>query len=276
MGFVQALPHQRLEDQVSHPRGRNTLELVRIEAVEVPKRGQNQVAATRRIRVDVIEVMETGWILGCVAERHGRRRKHAGQIRGYQEQRYKKQQAMASVAPPRAHPRHVRSRHFVYHCLWIRYHSLASAARLPKMFSRNDQESKMGFLTGKRALVVGVASERSIAWGIAEAMHREGAEIAYTYQNERLQSRVEKCAQQTNSKIVLPCDVANDSEIDAVFDGIAKHWDGLDSIVHAVGYAPLELLAGYYLDTVTRDGFQIAHDISSYSFAALAKARRPL
>ncbi len=134
----------------------------------------------------------------------------------------------------------------------------------------------MVFLTGKRALIVGVASERSIAWGIAEAMHREGAEIAYTYQNERLQSRVEKCAQQTNSKIVLPCDVANDSEIDAVFDGIAKHWDSLDIIVHAVGYAPRELLAGNYLDTVTRDGFRIAHDISSYSFAALAKAGRPL
>jgi enoyl-[acyl-carrier protein] reductase I len=134
----------------------------------------------------------------------------------------------------------------------------------------------MGFLDGKRALIVGVASDRSIAWGIAEAMHREGAEIAYTYQNEKLLSRVQKFAQQTNSGIVLPCDVASDEQIAMVFDGIAKHWDGLDIIVHSVAYAPRELLAGNYLDTVTRDGFRIAHEISSYSFAALAKAGRPL
>jgi enoyl-[acyl-carrier protein] reductase I len=134
----------------------------------------------------------------------------------------------------------------------------------------------MGFLAGKRALIVGIASDRSIAWGIAEAMHREGAELAFTYQNEKLLSRVEKIAQQTGSKIVLPCDVSSDEQIQGVFDGIARQWDGLDIIIHSVAYAPREELAGGYLDSVTRSGFNMAHEISSYSFAALAKAGRPL
>lgn len=134
----------------------------------------------------------------------------------------------------------------------------------------------MGFLTGKRALITGVASDRSIAWGIAEAMHRQGAELAFTYQNEKLLSRVQKIAQQTGSQIVLPCDVGSDEQIQSVFDAIAKRWDGLDIIVHAVAYAPREELAGNYIDSVTRDGFRTAHDISSYSFAALAKAGRTL
>jgi enoyl-[acyl-carrier protein] reductase I len=134
----------------------------------------------------------------------------------------------------------------------------------------------MGFLNGKRALITGVASDRSIAWGIAEAMHRQGAELAFTYQNEKLLSRVQKIAQQTGSQIVLPCDVASDEQIQSVFDAIAKQWDGLDVIIHAVAYAPREELAGNYIDSVTRDGFRIAHEISSYSFAALAKAGRAL
>jgi len=134
----------------------------------------------------------------------------------------------------------------------------------------------MGFLAGKRALIVGVASDRSIAWGIAEAMHRQGAELAFTYQNEKLLSRVQKIAQQTGSKIVVPCDVSSDEQIQSVFDAIAKQWDGLDIIVHSVAYAPREELAGTYIDSVTRDGFRIAHEISSYSFAALAKAGRAL
>ena len=134
----------------------------------------------------------------------------------------------------------------------------------------------MGFLTGKRALIVGVASDRSIAWGIAEAMHRQGAELAFTYQNEKLLSRVQKIAQQTGSKIVVPCDVSSDEQIQSVFDAVAKQWDGLDIIVHSVAYAPREELAGTYIDSVTRDGFRIAHEISSYSFAALAKAGRAL
>jgi enoyl-[acyl-carrier protein] reductase I len=134
----------------------------------------------------------------------------------------------------------------------------------------------MGFLNGKRALVVGLASNRSIAWGIARAMHREGAELAFTYQNEKLGGRVEKLAAECDSGIVLPCDVSSDEEIEAVFTGLGRHWDGLDIIVHSVAYAPADQLSGDYLDCVNREGFRIAHDISSYSFAALAKAGRPM
>jgi len=134
----------------------------------------------------------------------------------------------------------------------------------------------MGFLSGKRALIVGIASERSIATGIAHAMHREGAELAFTYQNERLQSRVEKVAEACGSDVLAPCDVSEDSEIDDAFGIIAKSWDHLDIIVHAVGFAPRDQVSGEYLEAVTREGFRIAHDISSYSFAALAKAGRPM
>lgn len=134
----------------------------------------------------------------------------------------------------------------------------------------------MGFLHGKRALIVGVASPRSIAWGIAEAMHEQGAELAFTFQNEKLLSRVEKIAEQTGSGIILPCDVASDAEINNVFSELHKHWDYYDILVHSVGFAPREQLEGDYMDVITREGFQIAHDISSYSFAALAKAGLPL
>lgn len=134
----------------------------------------------------------------------------------------------------------------------------------------------MGFLNGKRALIVGLASNRSIAWGIAQAMHREGAELAFTYQNEKLQGRVEKLSAECDSSITLPCDVASDEQIDAVFTELKKHWDGLDIIIHSVAFAPREELEGGYLDSVTREGFKTAHDISSYSFSALAKAGRPM
>jgi enoyl-[acyl-carrier protein] reductase I len=134
----------------------------------------------------------------------------------------------------------------------------------------------MGFLAGKRALIAGVASERSIAWGIAKAMHREGAEIAYTYQNDKLKERVEKFAQQTGSSIVLPCDVASDEQIDGLFAALKQRWDGLDIIVHSVAFAPREQLSGNIADATTRDGFRIAHDISVYSFLALAKAGYPM
>ena len=134
----------------------------------------------------------------------------------------------------------------------------------------------MGFLEGKRALIVGVASPRSIAWGIAEAMHEQGAELAYTFQNDRLKTRVEKIATATGSNIVIPCDVASDEEINDAFTELATHWDGFDILVHSVGFAPREQLDGDFIDAVTREGFQIAHDISSYSFAALAKAALPL
>lgn len=132
----------------------------------------------------------------------------------------------------------------------------------------------MGFLQGKRALIVGVASERSIAWGIAKAMHREGAVIAYTYQNDKLKERVEKLAVQTGSDICLACDVASDEQIEAVFEQLSGRWDGLDILVHSVAYAPREQLSGNLTEVATREGFRIAHDISSYSFIALAKAAR--
>lgn len=134
----------------------------------------------------------------------------------------------------------------------------------------------MGFLSGKKILIVGVASKLSIASGIAEACHREGAELAFTYQNEKLKPRVEGFAENWGSDITLPCDVADDAEIDTVFAELGKLWDGLDGIVHAVGYAPGHELDGNYVDVTTREGFQIAHDISSYSFVALAKAGREM
>lgn len=134
----------------------------------------------------------------------------------------------------------------------------------------------MGFLAGKKVLIVGIASKLSIATGIANAFHREGAEIALTYQNEKLKKRVEGFGSQWGSEIILPCDVADDAQITAVFDEIAKIWDGIDIIIHSVGYAPAHELDGDYVDATTREGFQIAHDISSYSFVALAKASREL
>ena len=134
----------------------------------------------------------------------------------------------------------------------------------------------MGFLTGKRALITGVASTRSIAWGIAQAMHREGAELAFTYQGDKIRSRVEDAATEVGSSIVLPCDVANDGDIESVFTALAEQWDSLDILIHAIGFAPREQLQGRFIDSVTREGFGIAHDISAYSFAAMGKAALPL
>ncbi|QKT02543.1 enoyl-ACP reductase [Ectothiorhodospiraceae bacterium 2226] len=132
----------------------------------------------------------------------------------------------------------------------------------------------MGFLNDKRALIVGAASTRSIAWGIAQAMHREGAELAFTYQNDKLRERVEKMAADCGSSIALPCDVGSDEEIDSLFTRLREHWDHVDVIVHSVAFVPRAALEGDYLEAVNRDFFKIAHDISSYSFAALAKAGR--
>ncbi len=134
----------------------------------------------------------------------------------------------------------------------------------------------MGLLDNKRALVVGVASNRSIAWGIAQAMHREGAQIALTYQNEKLQKRVEKFASELDSKITLPCDVSSDTQIQSVFGDLSKYWDSFDILVHSIAFAPRELLDGEYLKNVTREGFRMAHEISSYSFSALAEASREM
>jgi len=134
----------------------------------------------------------------------------------------------------------------------------------------------MGFLTGKRILVTGVASKLSIAFGIAQAMHREGAELAFTYQNDKLKGRVEEFAAQLGSSIVLPCDVAEDASIDALFTELAKVWPKFDGFVHSIGFAPADQLDGDYVNAVTREGFKIAHDISAYSFVAMAKACREM
>ena len=136
----------------------------------------------------------------------------------------------------------------------------------------------MGFMAGKRALIVGVASDRSIAAGIAEAFAREGAELAFTYQNDKLRSRVVKLAERLgqNTDLLYPCDVASDEEIDAVFAGLGKAWDGLDVLVHSVGFAPRDQLAGGFVESITREGYQVSHDISAYSLAALAKAALPM
>jgi len=135
----------------------------------------------------------------------------------------------------------------------------------------------MGFLTGKRALIVGLLSNRSIAYGIAQAMKREGAEIALTYQTERFEDRVKKFGAEFETDIVLPCDVADDSQIDALFNSLKERWtDGFDILVHSVAFVPKDALDGDYMDKVDREYFRIAHDISSYSFTALAKGAMPL
>ena len=134
----------------------------------------------------------------------------------------------------------------------------------------------MGFLHGKRALITGILSQRSIAWGIANAMHREGAQLAFTYVDEKLKDRVDEAAATFGSNIVLPCDVSRDEDIAALFESLSKHWDGFDILVHSIGFAPREALQGEFLDGLNRENFAIAHDISSYSLAALAKAARPL
>lgn len=132
----------------------------------------------------------------------------------------------------------------------------------------------MGFLPDKRVLITGVASNRSIAYGVARVMHREGARIALTYQTEKLKSRVEDLGAECEAELVLPLDVTSDDQIAAVFRDLSGHWGGLDAIVHSIGFAPREQLEGDYIDAVTREGFAVTHDISAYSFAALAKAGR--
>lgn len=134
----------------------------------------------------------------------------------------------------------------------------------------------MGFLAGKRAVIIGLASNRSIAWGIAEAMRREGAELAFGYQTDKLRARVEGMAAELGSSLVLPLDVADDRQIDAFFASLGQTWDGFDILVHSVAFAPADQLDGRYLDAVTREGFRVAHDVSSYSLAALAKKCEPL
>ena len=133
----------------------------------------------------------------------------------------------------------------------------------------------MGFLNGKRILVTGLISNRSIAFGIANALHKQGAKLAFSYQNERFEKRVCDMAKQWDSTLVFPCDVSSDEEIDDFFKTLKQHWDHFDGLIHAIAFAPKEQLEGNYMDHVSREGFKIAHDISSYSFAALGKAARP-
>ncbi len=134
----------------------------------------------------------------------------------------------------------------------------------------------MGFLAGKRILVTGMLSNRSIAYGIAKACEREGAELAFTYQGERTRERVLGLAQEFGSKLVFEMDVASDEQIAGAFASLAREWDGLDGVVHSIAFVPKEALSGDYLSSVNREYFRIAHDISSYSFTALAKAALPL
>lgn len=134
----------------------------------------------------------------------------------------------------------------------------------------------MGFLAGKKILITGLLSNRSIAYGIATAAKREGAELAFTYQGEGVRERVEKLAPDFGSTIILPCDVASDESMDSLFTELGKRWDGLDGLVHSIGFAPREAIAGDFLTGITRENFRIAHDISSYSFAALARGALPM
>jgi enoyl-[acyl-carrier protein] reductase I len=134
----------------------------------------------------------------------------------------------------------------------------------------------MGFLQGRRILVTGMLSNRSIAYGIAKACAREGAELAFTYQGEGVRERVAELAREFGSERVYPCDVGDDAQIDAVFAELRKQWDGLEGLVHAVAFAPREALKGAFHESVTREAFRVAHDVSSYSLAALAKAAAPM
>ncbi|HPU54141.1 MAG TPA: enoyl-ACP reductase FabI [Burkholderiaceae bacterium] len=134
----------------------------------------------------------------------------------------------------------------------------------------------MGILDNKRILITGLLSNRSIAYGIARACHQHGAQLAFTYQTERFKERVLEMAADFGSSLVFPCDVADDSQIEALFADLARHWDGLDGLVHAIAFAPREAIAGDFLEGISREAFRVAHDISSYSLPALAKAAYPM
>jgi enoyl-[acyl-carrier protein] reductase I len=134
----------------------------------------------------------------------------------------------------------------------------------------------MGLLSGKKILVTGLLSNRSIAYGIAKAARREGAELAFTYVGDRFKDRVTGLALEFGSDIVLPCDVSSDEQITGLFDALAKRWDGLDGLVHAIAFAQREAISGTLLDGLSRAAFREAHEISAYSFPALAKAALPM
>jgi enoyl-[acyl-carrier protein] reductase I len=134
----------------------------------------------------------------------------------------------------------------------------------------------MAFLSGKRILITGLLSNRSIAYGIAQACRREGAELAFTYVGDRFRDRIGEFAAEFGSDIILPCDVGEDAQIDAAVAGLRARWDGLDGLVHSIGFAPREAITGAFLDGLSRENFRLAHEISAYSFPALVKAALPL
>ncbi len=133
----------------------------------------------------------------------------------------------------------------------------------------------MGFLTGKKLLITGVLSNRSIAYGIAKACRAQGAELAFSYVGERFKERITEFAASFDSNLIFDCDVGSDEQIDNLFKDLSAHWPKLDGFVHAIGFAPREAIAGNFLDGITRENFRIAHDISAYSFPAMAKAALP-
>jgi len=133
----------------------------------------------------------------------------------------------------------------------------------------------MGFLAGKRLLITGLLNNRSIAYGIAKACHREGAELAFSYAGDRFKDRITEFAKEFDSDLVFNCDVAEDAQIDAMFTSLAERWPQFDGFVHAIAFAPREAIAGDFLEGLSREGFRVAHDISAYSFPAMAKAAAP-
>ena len=133
----------------------------------------------------------------------------------------------------------------------------------------------MGFLTGKKLLITGVLSNRSIAYGIAKACHREGAELAFSYVGDRFKDRITEFAADFGSKMVFDCDVSSDDQIAQMFTDLSQTWPRFDGFVHSIGFAPREAITGDFLEGLSREGFRVAHDISAYSFPALAKAARP-
>ncbi len=134
----------------------------------------------------------------------------------------------------------------------------------------------MAYLSGKRILITGLLSNRSIAYGIAKACHREGAELAFTYVGERFKDRITEFAKEFNSSLIFDCDVGSDEQIHALFEELGKSWPQFDGFVHSIGFAPREAIAGDFLEGLSREAFKIAHDISAYSFPAMAKAALPM
>lgn len=152
-----------------------------------------------------------------------------------------------------------------------------STRGLDELCDITERSQKMnGFLQNKKALILGVASQRSIGWGLAKAMRAQGCDIALSYQNDKLKGRVEKLAPECDCEIILPCDVADDTQINELFKRLGEVWDGIDIVVHSLAFAPREALDGDFAENTLRDAFHTAHDISAYSLIAVARAARPL